>query len=410
MKTKLALLVVAIAVSMLAFTLTAHAAIPHLMNFQGKTTDKTGAPLNGSYNLTFRIYNTETSGTSKWSETQANIPISNGIFQVQLGSVAPLNLPFDEAYWISVEINSDGEMSPRTKLTSVPYAYKAESLAEAPLIQFYRKGFDIVSVDFNSIKISAGVMDLAGKIIATTTYSDPLQLEYLDEPKSRDWIHGSKMPNSTAYVYAYDNNGKVEFKISDEAPNLSDYYGNTAQQPYVYRRYPDTNDGIYYRYIGQMSLNNAGAPVLVNSSDDPTPITLSNISPLLFYPGVGNSIYWANDAQSWTRGRYAPPVMLKEMKYIGTGTNIIMRVLFTLAGNMCCQIFRNGVACGTPRYSAAGATYSEDLTFSSGDLIQIWTLGSGDTDVGIGVTNFRILGDDSKYHFPNAFCNTLVSK
>ena len=126
MKTKLILLSAFLLVAGLTFIFTASAAIPHLMNFQGKATDKSGAPLNGSYSLTFRIYNSETVGVPKWSETQPNIPISNGIFQVQLGSVMPLNLPFDESYWISIEINMDGEMLPRTRLASVGYAYTAE--------------------------------------------------------------------------------------------------------------------------------------------------------------------------------------------------------------------------------------------------------------------------------------------
>jgi len=127
MKIKLILLALFLLAAALAFTFTASAAIPHLMNYQGKATDKTGAPINGTYNLTFRIYNSETGGTPKWTETQPNISISNGIFQVQLGSVTPLNLLFNEDYWISIEINTDGEMSPRARLASVPYAYKAES-------------------------------------------------------------------------------------------------------------------------------------------------------------------------------------------------------------------------------------------------------------------------------------------
>jgi len=131
MKTKLVLLSAFLLASALALTLTASAAIPHLMNFQGKATDKTGSPLNGTYNLKFRIYNTETGGTPKWTETQPNIPISNGIFQVQLGSVAPLNLTFNESYWISIEINTDGEMSPRTRLASVGYAYMAETASNS---------------------------------------------------------------------------------------------------------------------------------------------------------------------------------------------------------------------------------------------------------------------------------------
>ncbi|MFA4981965.1 MAG: tail fiber protein [Candidatus Omnitrophota bacterium] len=126
MKTKLTIILILFMAIALTLTLVASAEIPHLMSFQGKATDKTGAPLNGTYNLTFRIYNAGTGGTAKWTETQPNITISNGVLQVQLGSVAPLSLAFDESYWISIEINTDGEMSPRTKLASTPYAYKSE--------------------------------------------------------------------------------------------------------------------------------------------------------------------------------------------------------------------------------------------------------------------------------------------
>jgi len=169
MKTKLIILSVLLLVTALAFTFTASAAIPHIINFQGKATDKVGAPLNGAYNLTFRIYNAETGGTSKWSETQTAIPISNGIFQVQLGSVTPLNLPFDEAYWISLEINSDGEMSSRTKLSSVPYAYKAESLTESPtrVLTWYLPYYAEVGIN----KSAYLVVPFSGEIVKATAYA-----------------------------------------------------------------------------------------------------------------------------------------------------------------------------------------------------------------------------------------------
>ena len=274
MKTKLILLSAFFLIAALTFTFTASAAIPHLMSYQGKATDKSGMPLNGTYNLTFRIYNSETGGTAKWTETQTNIPISNGIFQVQLGSIAALNLPFDESYWISLEINADGEMSPRTRLASVPYAYKAETFSEPAVIPFYKKGFDIEYVDFNSVKITPGVMDVAGKMFTTATYSNPLQLAYLGNPANADWIHGQKTNNSVAYVYAYNNNGQIGFKLSDEAPNLADHLGNTVQKPLLYRRYPDTTQGIYHRYIGNLTISTAGAINAIMSQGKTEPASI----------------------------------------------------------------------------------------------------------------------------------------
>jgi len=104
----------------------AYAAIPHLIRYQGTAVDKDKTPLDGPYNITFRIYDVETAGTPLWEETQELVPISNGIFSVLLGNVNPLDLPFDKDYFLSVEINTDGEMFPRQSITSVGYAYRAE--------------------------------------------------------------------------------------------------------------------------------------------------------------------------------------------------------------------------------------------------------------------------------------------
>ena len=128
MKIKLLLLTLLIT---LALTFTTYADIPHLINYQGKATDTLGALLNGTYTLTFRIYNHSTAGDLLWSEAHPNITITNGIFQLLLGSITPLGLAFDESYYLSVEVNSDGEMTPRTRFASVPYAYKAKEAYKA---------------------------------------------------------------------------------------------------------------------------------------------------------------------------------------------------------------------------------------------------------------------------------------
>jgi len=104
----------------------AYAAIPHLIRYQGTAVDKDKTPLDGPYNITFRIYDAETTGTLLWEETQELVPISNGIFSILLGSITPLDLAFDKDYYLSVEINTDGEMLPRQRITSVAYAYRAE--------------------------------------------------------------------------------------------------------------------------------------------------------------------------------------------------------------------------------------------------------------------------------------------
>ncbi|RKZ25192.1 hypothetical protein DRQ26_06285, partial [bacterium] len=99
-------------------------AVPQQINYQGKLTDATGVALDGTYNLTFRLYNASSGGSVLWSETHSGVTITKGLFDVILGSSTPINLPFDAQYWL--EIIVEGEiMSPRIPLTSVGYSFRA---------------------------------------------------------------------------------------------------------------------------------------------------------------------------------------------------------------------------------------------------------------------------------------------
>ncbi len=125
MKRSLVIIAAIVAASFLS-GIFVYAEVPRLIRFQGKVTDIEGAPLNGSYNITFRVYDAESGGTLMWSETQSAIPVNSGIFTVLLGNVASLDLAFDIPYWLSMEVSDDGEMSPRQQITSVGYAIRAE--------------------------------------------------------------------------------------------------------------------------------------------------------------------------------------------------------------------------------------------------------------------------------------------
>jgi len=130
------------------------AEIPHLINYQGRLTDTVGIPLNGSYNLTFRIYDAETAGNLLWEETQTGIVINKGIFAVLLGSVTNLNLSFDKPYFLEIKVGNE-VMSPRQRIASGAYALRSEK-AEALTIPG-QKG-DILCYDGTDwTKLEAGV-------------------------------------------------------------------------------------------------------------------------------------------------------------------------------------------------------------------------------------------------------------
>ncbi len=103
------------------------AAIPHLIRYQGQAVDSNGVGLEGPYTLTFRLYNAETAGTKLWEETQTNVPITHGQFSVLLGQVTPMtSMDWTTPCWLSLQINTDPELTPRQHLTSVPTAMRAE--------------------------------------------------------------------------------------------------------------------------------------------------------------------------------------------------------------------------------------------------------------------------------------------
>jgi hypothetical protein len=101
------------------------AQVPRTISYQGVLTDANGTVVpDGNYNLTFKIYDTSNGGTPLWTEVQS-VAVSKGIFSVILGSVAPLNLPFNRPYYLGVTIESDAELSPRIPLTSSGYSFRA---------------------------------------------------------------------------------------------------------------------------------------------------------------------------------------------------------------------------------------------------------------------------------------------
>lgn len=76
--------------------------------------------------MTFSIYDVATEGVAIWNETQS-VQVSNGIFNVQLGSIQPLPLSvfMQDSLYLSVQVGADPEMAPRQRITSGSYSYKA---------------------------------------------------------------------------------------------------------------------------------------------------------------------------------------------------------------------------------------------------------------------------------------------
>jgi len=103
------------------------AQVPRQLNYQGVLTDANGVIVpDGNYNVTLRIYSVPAGGTPIWEEAQL-ISASKGIFNVILGNIVPLDMPFDEQYWLGVSIGAGTELAPRITFTATPYSINSSN-------------------------------------------------------------------------------------------------------------------------------------------------------------------------------------------------------------------------------------------------------------------------------------------
>ena len=94
------------------------------ISIQGFLKDGTGkAVADAFYDITFKLYTTETGGTAAWTGTQ-NIKVTGGVYSAYLGAannpIDALNWGFS-TYFVGVTIGTD-ELTPRTELTFAPYS------------------------------------------------------------------------------------------------------------------------------------------------------------------------------------------------------------------------------------------------------------------------------------------------
>jgi hypothetical protein len=94
-----------------------------VLSYQGSLKATNGQAVTKTINMTFAIYNGETSKTPVWSEQNA-VNVDNGFFNTYLGKVRPLEFNMTDDMWVEITLDN-GEVMPRTRLSAVPYAFKA---------------------------------------------------------------------------------------------------------------------------------------------------------------------------------------------------------------------------------------------------------------------------------------------
>jgi len=190
---KLALFVLCISLlagvfSLVAKPQTAAADNPSSLSFQGKVVNSDGTNVaNGTYTFVFKLYTVSSGGSAIWTETQTGVTVNAGIFYVDLGSVCPFftanacngNTPVNFAnnpnLHLGITFNGDaaGEMSPRVKLQSVPFAFNADRVGGFTASQLAQ--LSPASQQSGFLNVSGNITSAATVQGATVTATGALQ-------------------------------------------------------------------------------------------------------------------------------------------------------------------------------------------------------------------------------------------
>ena len=173
--TRILTVIFAIVIAM-SIAITTVMAIPTTINLQGKLLSASGSSLSGTYNFTFRIYDSYTNGNLLYESNNTLTLNARGIYDVILRDV---NLSFDKQYYLGVKVGDDDEMTPRINLSSMPYAFRANISDDLNPANRYTIGIlnvtnnitigdsseDKITVTTSNLNVSTtGNLDIAGNL------------------------------------------------------------------------------------------------------------------------------------------------------------------------------------------------------------------------------------------------------
>lgn len=109
------------------------AGAPSLVNYQGRLTDASGNPRNGSHSMTFGIYSAATGGSAlSGCSYVTTTSVISGLFNVRLPFGASCFSATDR--WLQVEVGGE-TLAPRQRIAAVPYAIEAEEAKNANTLE-----------------------------------------------------------------------------------------------------------------------------------------------------------------------------------------------------------------------------------------------------------------------------------
>jgi hypothetical protein len=246
--------------------------VPHMINYQGKLTTASGGCLNDTVQMTFTIYADDVGSIVEWSETQTEVVVKEGIFNVLLGAVDTIPLAvFDGSIkYLGVRVESDLEMRPLKPMVSTGYAFRSQEADTADYARISMPDDDWVIEGDNIYHEQGNVgigtispaykLDVNGDIRSTgTIYGN--YAGTIDNADKIDNIHASATATAN-YLYPLDASAKI--------PNARLYTGSGNELD------ADRVDGVHYSSNWPTILANVSSACSndfhnIGGTDDDTP-------------------------------------------------------------------------------------------------------------------------------------------
>jgi hypothetical protein len=109
---------------------------PPLLPIQGYLTDSASAPLDGTHQIRFRLYDTDVAGTALFEET-LDVNVADGFFTIYLGDTIALDLAIfrdNTDVYLGIKVGTDAEAAPRLQLGSTAFASLAAFCGDADTV------------------------------------------------------------------------------------------------------------------------------------------------------------------------------------------------------------------------------------------------------------------------------------
>lgn len=111
--------------------------VPATLHLVGRLTKADGSAVReGDHRVMFRLYDASDAivGREIWREEQT-LSVVGGVVNASLGSVTPIDAGLFSGTnrWLGIQVEDDNEMTPRFRVSSVPYALRAQQVEEVPI-------------------------------------------------------------------------------------------------------------------------------------------------------------------------------------------------------------------------------------------------------------------------------------